>query len=478
MSTVQRIDRSAPAPGVTSEILDKSPPSDLTAERSVLGSILLLPDVCDDVALLIRSEDFHDEANRILFQHMLEMHESGRKIDPTLLIDKLRRAGDYEKIGGAAYLAEVGRCVANAAHARYYAKIVQDKSIFRSLINVSTEILRDAYDQSHDSVEAVNRAEQRIFAVQDKRTSTEVPTLSEVLRDAMAQIDARLRGEQDLSGVETGYADLDKLTGGLHNSELTILAARPSMGKSALALNIAANVAIDAGIPTLFVSLEMSNEELVHRVLCSEARVNSHRLRAGQLSKENQSRVVDTANRISEAPLFLEDSPSRSVSEIAAAARRIRRREKRLGLIVIDYLQLVEPDNPRDPRQEQVARIARRLKGMAREMGVPVLCLAQVNRQADDTKGKNPPRLSHLRESGAIEQDADVVMFVHREEYFADGEERKEAEEAKLIIAKQRNGPTGRSDLVWKRAYTRFEDRARPRHEEFDQYDYDDTEFS
>lgn len=477
MSTVARLDRPASTTPITSEILDRTPPNDLTAERSVLGSILLLPAVCDDVTLILQPEDFHDDANRLLYQHMLEMHDSGQRIDATLLIDRLRKAGDFERIGGAAYLAEISRSVANAAHARYYAKIVQEKGIFRSLIETSTEILREAYEQTSDAMEAVNIAEQRVFAIQDKRSSTDVPSLYDIMHDALERIDARMKGEHDLRGVDSGFVDLDRLTGGLHNSELTILAARPSMGKTALALNIAANVAIGARVPTLFVSLEMSQNELADRLLCSEAKVNSHRVRAGQISAQDRRRLVDKANDMSEAPLFIEDSPSRNVSQIAAAARRIRRRAGRLGLIVIDYLQLIEPDNSKDPRQEQVARIARRLKGLARELDVPVLCLAQLNRQAEDAKG-NRPRLSHLRESGAIEQDADVVMFVHREEYFQTGDARDEvAGQAQLIIAKQRNGPVGDVELTWHKEYTRFENREFKRDPDLEAFNAGDADF-
>jgi replicative DNA helicase len=259
--------------------------------------------------------------------------------------------------------------------------------------------------------------------------------------------------------------------GGLHNSELIVLAARPSMGKTALAMNIAEYVAIELKQPTLLISLEMSSIELADRMLCSVARVNGHRLRNGTISHEDRRRLVECAGKISGAPLYVDDSPSRTVTEIAAAARRIRRREHgRLGLIVIDYLQLIEPDNSRDQRQEQVARIARRLKGLARELDVPVLCLAQLNRQAEEGKA-HEPRLSHLRESGAIEQDADVVMFVHREEYYHSGEEQQQyAGQAEIIVGKQRNGPTGRVQLNWRKEYTRFENPAPDRLEEFDHY--------
>jgi replicative DNA helicase len=263
-----------------------------------------------------------------------------------------------------------------------------------------------------------------------------------------------------LGGVDTLFSDIDDLTGGLHNSELIILAARPSMGKTALAMNIAEYVARKLGEPTLLVSLEMSGLELADRLLCSAAGVNGHRLRNGTISQAERQRLVRMAAEISQKPLYVDDSPSRTVSEIAAAARRIRRREQRLGLVIIDYLQLIEPDNPSDSRQEQVARITRRLKGLAREANVPVLVLAQLNRQAEDSKDHRP-RLSHLRESGAIEQDADVVMFVHREEYYRHGSDKEQFEGlAQIIIAKQRNGPTGEVELVWEKEHTRFRNKA------------------
>ncbi|MDG2468472.1 MAG: DnaB-like helicase C-terminal domain-containing protein, partial [Pirellulaceae bacterium] len=246
--------------------------------------------------------------------------------------------------------------------------------------------------------------------------------------------------------------------------------ARPSMGKTALAMNVAEYVAMREQVPVLFVSLEMSSIELIERMLCSTAKVDGHRLRNGTIQNEDRKKLVKTAGELSECPLFVDDSPSRTVSEIAAAARRIQRRQKSLGLIVVDYLQLIEPDNSKDPRQEQVAKIARRLKGLARELKVPLLCLAQLNRQAE-TSGDHRPRLSHLRESGAIEQDADVVMFVHREEYYARGEDQEAvAGQAQIFIEKQRNGPTGDIDLLWKKQYTRFEDRAPDRFDEFDDY--------
>ncbi len=304
----------------------------------------------------------------------------------------------------------------------------------------------------------------------DGRSSQSVLTMSDVLHQAMDRMEARLRDEDLEGSAESGFARFDEMTGGMHNGELLILAARPSMGKTALAMNMGEHVAIEQQLPVLFVSLEMSGIELADRMLCSLARVNGHRLRNGTISADDRDRLMRKANEISQAPLFVDDSPSRTVSEIAAAARRIKRREESLGLIIIDYLQLIEPDNSRDPRQEQVAKIARRLKGLARELEVPLLCLSQLNRQAEDSKDHRP-KLSHLRESGAIEQDADVVMFVHREEYYHRGDDRAQfAGQAEIIISKQRNGPIGDVELTWEADFTRFSDRAPDRHSEFDEY--------
>jgi len=449
----------------------RQPPVDRDAEQAVLGSILLKPDVLDELVTILVPEDFFDEAHQKLYRHMVAMHGDGKKIDITLLVNRLKAHNDYESVGGAQYLGEILEAVPTAAHARYYAEIVREKATYRALIDVATDVLQEAYSENRDAKSLVSEAEQRVFSILDSRHTADIHSLEDILHIAIDRMEARQKGERVQGGVETLFSELDALTGGLHASELIILAARPSMGKTALAMNIAENVAVRLREPVLFLSLEMSAIELADRLLCSAARVNSHRLRTGTLSQEDHKRLIQTASELSTAPLYVDDSPSRTVTEIAAAARRIRRMHKgRLGLVVIDYLQLIEPDNPRDPRQEQVARIARRLKGMARELKVPVLCLAQLNRQAEDTRDHRP-RLSHLRESGAIEQDADVVMFVHREEYYHHGEDRKEyAGEAELIVAKQRNGPVGEVPLTWLREYTRFVDRAPERLEAFDEY--------
>jgi replicative DNA helicase len=461
--------KSAP-PRPISELMDRQPPFDLQAEIGVLGSIVLLPDVLDDVILIVRPDDFYDDAHRKLFVHMCALHEANKKIDPTLLVDRLKTANEYESIGGAAYLSKIVNAVPNAAHATYYAEIVQAKSTYRSLILAATEILKDAYDETQEAPQLLSMSEQRIFSILDSRGSNSIQPLKDIVLEAMMRLNDRIAGTHTVGGVDYGFRELDGKTGGLHNSELVILAARPSMGKTALAMNIAENVSLQQNVPVLFVSLEMSSLELADRLLCSVARVNGHRLRNGTVSQDDRLKLVEKAEVLSKIPLFVDDSPSRTMTEIAAAARRVKRRQGTLGLIVIDYLQLIEPDNPKDPRQEQVSKIARRLKGLAREMKVPVLCLAQLNRQAE-AGGGNIPRLSHLRESGAIEQDADVVMFVHREEYYQRGEERKDHEgQAQIIIAKQRNGPVGEVELDWLRDFTRFQDKVPERLKEFDQY--------
>ena len=465
----RRGDAEGPRPAAAA-IDARERPANVDAERAVLGSILLKPDVCDDVALVIRPEDFADEAHQILYHHLLQLHDSGKRVDATIVLERLRTQGDLERVGGIAAITTILEAVPHAAHASHYAHIVRDKAMLRSLIDASTDILRDAYDAAEEPREQVARAEARIFQILEHRSSAEAKSIHAVLEEVMVRMDARMKHEHALGGVETGFHDLDSLCGGLHNSELIILAARPSMGKTAFAMNIAEHVAIAIKQPVLFVSLEMASLELADRLLCSAAQVNGHRLRNGTISQEDRRRLVQKSAEISDSPLFIDDTPGRTLTEIAAVARRLKRKSG-LSLIVIDYLQLIEPDNPRDPRQEQVAKIARRLKTMSRELDIPVLCLAQLNRQAEVSRD-NRPRLNHLRESGAIEQDADVVMFVHREEYYQTTDEDRERVkgQAEIIIAKQRNGPIGDIKLLWQHDFTRFVNQEHRPYDEFEQF--------
>ncbi len=458
MATIHRTDSRGNQPRSSAEILDRLPPQNLEAEQGVLGSILLDPEVCDEVALILRTEDFYGRNHQVLYGHLLAMHNAGQRVDELLLLERLKQLGDLETVGGLPYLSQVINAVPTAANAAYYAEIVRDKATLRALIHTSTEILRDAYDQSLEARELLGRAEEKVFAILEQKGTGELTPIQDVMHEALDRIDARLKKGAGVGGMETGFADLDTMTGGFHGSELIILAARPSMGKTALATNIAERAAIGRGVATLFVSLEMSRLELAERMLCAHGQINGHKLRNGYISGGDHKKLIESYSILSGAPLFIDDTPSRTMTEIAATARRLKRRNQ-LGLVVIDYLQLIEPDNQKDPRQEQVARIARRLKGLARELHVPVLVLAQLNRQAEVSRD-NRPRLSHLRESGAIEQDADVVMFVHREEYYCTSEEEKERVrgKAELIIAKQRNGPVGDVKLKWEADYTRFDD--------------------
>jgi replicative DNA helicase len=474
MATYQRMDERPAMPRLSSELLDRLPPQSLDAEKGVLGSLLLDPELCDEVALLLRKEDFYAGANQLLYQHLLDMHNEGVRVDSLLLLDRLKQKGDLESVGGAAYLGDVINSVPTAANAEHYARIVRDKATLRNLIHASTEILRDAYDQSFEAGDLLSQTEEKIFRILDRQGANKLLSMADVLHQAMTRIDSRMQQAGGISGLPTGLTDLDHLTGGLHPSELIILAARPSMGKSALASNIAESVSVIHNRCTLFVSLEMSGIELGDRMLCSFAHVDAKRLRDGSISNDERRKLIDKMSEMSQAPLFIDDTPSRTMTEIAATARRMKRKND-LALIVIDYLQLIEPDNMRDPRQEQVARIARRLKGLARELEVPVLCLAQLNRQAEASRD-NRPRLNHLRESGAIEQDADVVLFVHREEYYLSPVERDDEQNkdkigtAEIIIAKQRNGPVGEVKLSWFQQFTRFQNMAQKPYDEFESY--------
>ncbi|MGI5832495.1 MAG: replicative DNA helicase [Thermoguttaceae bacterium] len=433
---------------------DRQLPYSAEAEAGVIGAILLNPMVCDEVISLVRPHEFFKDANRRLFQCLLAMHDEGKGIDLTLLTERLRQNGEMEQIGGEAYIAEMMTSVPVAAHATHYAKIVRDKAILRELIETSSKILVGAYESDKKPRDLIAEAEEEIFQISNERSSQNVRPMREIMGDLLFKIDNMT---EEMDGLSTGFTKLDEILNGLRASELIILAARPSMGKTALATNIADYVAVETKQPVLFFSLEMEKKELALRMLCARGRVPGKRLRGNYLDDIERDRFLEAAAALAAAPLYIDDSSSHTVSEIAAAARRLKRKSG-LAMIVIDYLTLIEPDNPTEPRQEQVAKTARRLKGLARELDIPVLCLAQVNRQAEQSKD-NRPRLSNLRESGAIEQDADVVIFVHREEYYVRDEEAYDSDlkgKAEIIIAKQRNGATGTIELRWAAEYTRF----------------------
>ena len=443
------------------KLSDRELPYNREAEANVLGAIIRNPSGCDEVGGVVRVSDFDSNANRRLFKCLVDMHNEGRGIDLTLLTERLYQNGEMEEIGGEAYLAELMTSVPVAAHAVHYAKIVRDKAVLRSLIETSSQILVNAYESDKQPRELIAEAEESIFRISDDRSGQNARWMNDIVHDVMKEIDNETGG--GMEGIQTGFTELDKILNGLRASSLNILAARPSMGKTALATNIAEYVSIESKQPVLFFSLEMSETELAKRMLCARGQLNGYRLATNTLSTPERERFMGAVADLQSAMLLINDSGSLTVSEIAAIARRTKR-QNGLALVIIDYLTLIEADNPMEPRQEQVAKIARRLKRLARELDVPVLCLAQVNRQVEQTKD-NRPRLSNLRESGAIEQDADVVMFVHREEYYMKEDEAADSDlkgKAEIIIAKQRNGSTGTVELRWRAEYTRFSDLNEP----------------
>ncbi len=437
--------------------VERSMPQNIEMERGILGSILMDPQILDDVQPLLREDDFYLDAHRTVYHHLVELYNSGKKIDSHILMDSLTRSDDLEKIGGLQYLVEIVHSVAIAAHAPAYAEIVRDSSRLRKLIQASTVIIQKAYEPESDVNALVSEAEELIFAVHDERSNDSVSDIMEVLTETWEMVTRYKDG--GAVGIPTGFVDLDEKTGGLHDNELIIIAARPSMGKSAFATNIADYIAMEAGKAVLFVSLEMSRAELGMRMLCGRACVDSQRVRQGRLTRSETLKLQEASSTMMHAPLFIDDSPSRTVSDIAALARRLKRKGQ-LDVIIIDYLQFIKEDGPTASRQEAVAKMSRRLKELSRELHVPVVCLAQLNRQTEDGNDHRP-KMSNLRESGSIEQDADVVMFVHREEYYYQGkteeiEKKNLAGKAEIIIAKQRNGPTGIITLQWEAKLTQF----------------------
>jgi len=392
-------------------LLQHAPPHDRDAEQGVVGAMLIDPLVVDDVVPLLSVDDFYFDADRRIYKQLVEMRNTDSGIDVTLLLDRLRQSAEIDAVGGHAYLAELMTAVPITTHAVYYANIVREKATLRRLIHTGSSIVHEAFTLGVQSKDLLNKAAQQMFELCESQTLNQVSDMRTVMMEAASYIDHRMQGKHD--GISTGFSDLDHILDGFHPNELIILAARPGVGKTALAMNIVEKVAVDQKRVVLFVSLEMGRRELALRLICSRSQINGDKIRKNMLSSVDLERFYATLDEMSQAPVFFDDTPIRTISEIAAVARRLKRQHN-LQLLAIDYLGLITADNVADPRQEQVARMARRLKGLARELRIPVLCLAQLNRQVEATRD-TVPRLSHLRESGAIEQDADVVLFIHRE---------------------------------------------------------------
>jgi len=432
---------------------EKLLPQNLEAERSTLGAMLLDRDATSRVVEVLKEEAFYKGAHRHIFRAILNLYDRNEPVDYITLTDLLSRGGNLEAAGGAVYITGLTDGVPTAAHAEHYARIVKEKSILRNLIRTTTNIISRCYAEGEEADQLLDEAEHSIFDISQDRQHGSVVQIRDVIHDAMEVVENLSKHETHITGVPTGYQKLDEMTSGLHAGELVILAARPSMGKTALALNIAAHAAMEAKIPVAVFSLEMSAEALVTRMLCSEARVDIQAVRTGRLVEGDLGHLSMSAGRLFDAPIFIDESPSISVLEMRSKARRLKS-EQKIGLIIVDYIQMMESASRSENRQQEIAGISRSLKALAKELRIPVLVLSQLSR-APEARGDRRPQLSDLRESGAIEQDADVVGFIFREAYYE--KDKKDDKTSELIIAKQRNGPTGTVKLIFNQQYTRFD---------------------
>lgn len=434
--------------------MERMPPASVEAEQAVLGAMLLKPEAVTTAAEELSADDFYRETHRLIYEAMMELKDRTEPVDLVTLTEQLKKADKLAKIGGIPALSLIANSVPTAANVHYHARIVHEKAQLRSLISAATEIAGAAYESADEVEDIMDNAEKRILAVSSGKRSKDFVPLQEILLDTLEQIDARYNNKGSITGLPTGFTELDHLTAGLQKSDLILVAARPSMGKTAFTLNIAAHVVLRAREPVAFFSLEMSKEQLVQRLLCSEGRIDSQRLRVGELEEKEWGDLIDTANRLSAAPLYIDDTPSITVMELRSKARRLKA-EHGLSLIVIDYLQLMQgrASKNSDNRQQEISEISRSLKALARELNVPVIALSQLSRSVESRQVKRP-MLSDLRESGSLEQDADIVMFLYREDYYDPETENKNITE--VIIAKHRNGPVDTVDLTFLKQFTKF----------------------
>jgi replicative DNA helicase len=442
-----------------SHALERPLPHNLEAERSILGAILVDNNALNAAIERLKPEDFFHDHHRRIYQQMITLGETQQAIDLVTLTEQLQRGGELESSGGPAYIAQLMDGVPHVTNVEHYARIVKEKALLRGLIHVTHGIQQQALEAEEDADAILDQAESEIFRLAEDRARSGLVGLHDVVTESRERISHIYEGGQRITGLATGYDLLDNLTSGFQNSELLILAARPSMGKTAFALNLAENVAVRGNKPVAIFSLEMSKESLLLRLLSADAKIDSHKFRTGDLNQEDKARIPRSLSRLSDAPLWIDDAGSATVVEMGAKLRRLKR-DKGLSLVVVDYLQLVSARGRFGNRNEEVSSITRGLKGLAKELKVPVLCLSQLTRAPE--REDREPRLADLRESGAIEQDADVVMFIHRPNFYKKSDEVsvEERGEADLIIAKQRNGPTDAIRFVFQGSFTRFELRA------------------
>lgn len=437
----------------SSKILDRVPPQNLEAELSVLGSILLDKEAIVKVADILVTDDFYSDANRLIYDEMIWLYEHHQPIDVVTLTNRLEERGHLEEIGGATYISKLASFVPSAAHVVSYAKIVADKAVLRKTITAANEIINMAYESPEDPAEMLDLAEQKIFSVSGHKYKENFVALKNVLSESFDRIDELHKDKERIRGVPTGFKGLDNILAGLQPSDLIIIAGRPSVGKTAFALNIVHNVAVKEQIPVAIFSLEMSKEQLVDRLLAAEAGIDSWKLRTANLDDDDFLKINHAYGTLAEAPLFIDDSSIINVLEMRTKCRRLQA-EHGLGLVMIDYLQLMSGNNPEN-RVQEVSAISRALKGLARELSVPVIALSQLSRAVEQRPSK-VPMLSDLRESGSIEQDADVVMFVYREEMYDEDTSRKGITD--ILVRKHRNGPIGQTELYFKKETQQLRD--------------------
>lgn len=432
----------------------KLPPQNIEAEQSILGGVLIENDALNTVIEFLEDGDFYREAHQKIFKSMIALSEKNEPLDLITLTNELKKRKELEEIGGASYLASLVESVPTAANIAYYAKIVKEKSILRKLISTATEIVTQSYQEGKDLEDFLDEAEHAIFRISENQVRPAFYPIKEIVKESFKVIERLYEKKELITGVPSGFKDLDRKTAGFQNAELIIVAGRPSMGKTALCLNIAQHAAINAKIPTAIFSLEMSKEQLAIRMLCSEARVDSARLRSGFLSESDWPKMTMAAGALSDAPIFIDDSAAISVLELRAKARRLKA-DRGLGLVIVDYLQLMRGRSGVERREQEISEISRSLKALAKELNIPVVAISQLSRKTEDRTGRRP-QLSDLRESGAIEQDADVIIFIYRDEVYNPDSDRKGT--AEVIIGKQRNGPTGKVDLSFISEFTTFKD--------------------
>lgn len=440
------------------EMMDKTPPQNIDAEQSVLGALFLDQGAVSKVARFLKAEDFYLEGHRQIYEAILSLEEDGRPVDLVTVVNWLRDKEVLERIGGATYVASLASMLPTAANVEYHARIVEEKALLRNLIQIATRIAGLGYEGGESVERLMDEAERMLLELTTRRSSSVFASIKELLMEVLKYIEERYQNRGSISGVSSGFLDVDRLCCGMQPGDLLIVAGRPAMGKTSFALTVAHHVALHHQLPVAVFSLEMSKEQLVQRILCSEAMVDQQKVRSGYLGEGDWARLTQAAVVLSRAPLYIDDSALLSVRQVRAKAKRLQL-EKGLGLVVIDYLQLMQSGQRAENRQQEITEISRSLKGLAKDLKVPVLALAQLSRQVEQRQDKRPI-MSDLRDSGSIEQDADVVMFIYRDEYYKPDTEKKGITE--IIVAKQRNGPTGVVELAFLKEFTRFMNLAQP----------------